>query len=273
MVRACNPLQQHSQATELLANAPVQPNLWKRGLAASRQAKSAEPSKVVALDSIEANNGPSEKPKMKVSNLKRKKEDVNVPVPEPGQPPHAKRTKKMQPPNPNVDAPPARRSVHTGTTIQTPPKKRKRRTKAQILADKAKANAEKLQLKEQARKNEEEMRMMDIEEDISQAGNKAHTFRKFSDIENESGEEFVGYNDIKGSGSEAESDSEDAVTLKVRMEYGLDHTTRVLTSSYRKSTKVSRERFASLKLMVMAVKKKDWAGRSMLTWSLCLHDD
>lgn len=164
------------------------------------------------LEGAKANNLVEGKPKAKVNKQKRKNEDVDIlPMPgQPTQPPPAKRMKAVQPLGPDTIQPEPQRTVHprAAKAAQTPQKKRKRRTKAEMLADKAKAEADRLQLQEEAKRNQERMVMMDIEEDVSRVGATVQIIRKFADIENDSGlEEFPGYHDIASdsdTGSEVE---------------------------------------------------------------------
>ena len=97
------------------------------------------------------------------------------------------------------------------------PQKQKRRTKAEMAADKAKADVEKKEKEELTRENVRKMAQMDIDEDIDRAETAARTIRTFAELEDESGEEFVGYADVEDSDSELDGRAEDALTLKVRL--------------------------------------------------------
>jgi hypothetical protein len=108
---------------------------------------------------------------------------------------------------------PPRRSGRAHATTPTTPAKRKRRTKEQIAADKAKADKEKKRLEELSRENHRTMVQMDLVEDMDRAGTAARTIRTLKNIQEESGEEFVGYADVVD--SESEDEAEDALTLKV----------------------------------------------------------
>lgn len=96
------------------------------------------------------------------------------------------------------------------------PQKRKRRTQAQIAADKAEANAEKQRQEDLTQENQRAMVQMDIDEDINRAEIAARTVRTFANLDNDSNEEFIGYADIKDSESESDGDADNASTLKVR---------------------------------------------------------
>ena len=86
-----------------------------------------------------------------------------------------------------------------------------------MAADKAKADAEKKEKEELMRENVRKMAQMDIDEDIDRAETAARTIRTFAELEDESGEEFVGYADVEDSDSELDGRAEDALTLKVRL--------------------------------------------------------
>lgn len=101
------------------------------------------------------------------------------------------------------------RTTKVTKSLTTP---RKWRTREEVLADKARVEEEKRQQEELNRDNEQRMLEMDIEEDVDRARTTTHVVRKFADIKNDSGEEFVGYNDV-GLGSE--DDSEVVVNKKV----------------------------------------------------------
>jgi hypothetical protein len=96
------------------------------------------------------------------------------------------------------------------------PQKRKRRTKEEMAADKAKADAEKKLKEELTQENHRKMAQMDIDEDVDRAETAARTIRTFTELEDESSEEFIGYADIEDSESESDRGAEDALTLKVR---------------------------------------------------------
>jgi len=58
---------------------------------------------------------------------------------------------------------------------------------------------------------------MDINEDINRAETATRTIRTFAELENESGEEFIGYAAVEDSQSESDGQAEDGLTLKVRL--------------------------------------------------------
>jgi hypothetical protein len=96
--------------------------------------------------------------------------------------------------------------------------KRKRRTKDEIAADNARADAEKKRQKELTEENHRVVAQMDINEDIDRAETAAQTIRTFGDLErdSETGEEFEGYNDVsQGEDSDPDSDGQ-TNDLKVR---------------------------------------------------------
>lgn len=100
----------------------------------------------------------------------------------------------------------------SGRTIKAKPTlapKRKRRTKAEIEADKAAEAEAKRQLKEEAREVEQQMVQMDIDEDMDRAARAANIVRKLSDI-SESEEEFVGYNEVSSTESDASKPVEES---------------------------------------------------------------
>ena len=71
--------------------------------------------------------------------------------------------------------------------------------------------------KELTQKNVRKMAQMDIDEDINRAETAAQTIRTFTELEDESSEEFIGYADIEDSDTELDGGAEDALTLKVRL--------------------------------------------------------
>lgn len=116
-----------------------------------------------------------------------------------------------------------RRSNRTQANAPATPQRRKRRTKEEIAADKAKADAEKRQKEELIKQNRQEMMQMDIDEDIDRAETAAQTIRTFADLDRKTEsdsdvEEFVGYLDVSSSGdsdSDSNDHAENAVKLKV----------------------------------------------------------
>jgi hypothetical protein len=102
-----------------------------------------------------------------------------------------------------------RRSNRTQTNVPATPQRRKRRTREEIVADKAKADSEKRQKEELIKQNRRAMKRMDIDEDINRAEMAAQTIRTFADLNRETEsdvEEFVGYHDVSSSG-DSDSDS------------------------------------------------------------------
>ena len=111
------------------------------------------------------------------------------------------------------------------TKVLAAPQKRKRRTKEEIAADKAAAEAKKRQEEVLTQEKHCAMAQMDIDEAIDRAEMVAQTVRTFADLdrETESGvEEFVGYNSVSSSedsdvGSDGHGHAEVPVKLKVRL--------------------------------------------------------
>ena len=127
--------------------------------------------------------------------------------------------KDPKPPQPQS---PVWRSNRTRIQTSAVTQRKKRRTKDEVAADKAKADAEKKQQEELTEENHRAMEQMDINEDIARSETAARTIRTFGDLERDSetdGEEFVGFDDISGgedSDSDSDSHAKDAVNLKVR---------------------------------------------------------
>lgn len=176
--------------------------------------------KADAIDAMEVEQpAPGKKAKVVVSKSKRQHEIDNPPTIEHEQ---AVATKKMRTEKhptvsePQAPAAPAQRSDRAHPTTLAAPQKRKRRTKAEMAADKAKADAEKKRLEDLTQENHRAMAQMDIDEDIDRSKTAARTIRNFAAIENDSGEEFVGFADIQDSESESNGEAEDVLTLKVR---------------------------------------------------------
>ena len=159
---------------------------------------------------------PGKKAKTAVSKSKRQHEIENPPIVEPEEVVVTKKARTGKNTKVSVPQAPPRRSDRPHPTPIAVPQKRKRRTKAEIAADKAKTEAEKKQLEEITEENHRTMARMDIEEDINRAETAARTIRTFADLENNTGEEFIGYEDVEDSGSESGSEAEDALALKVR---------------------------------------------------------
>jgi hypothetical protein len=91
-------------------------------------------------------------------------------------------------------------------------------TKDEIAADNAKADAEKRRQEELIKENHCTMVQMDIDKDTNRAQTVTRTIRTFADIEGDSKEVFVGYEDIS-SGEDSDSGlAKDTLTLKVRFQ-------------------------------------------------------
>lgn len=60
------------------------------------------------------------------------------------------------------------------------------------------------------------MVQLDIDEDINRAETTTQTIRTLTDLENDSGKEFIGYADVEDSECESDGDAEDTLMLKVR---------------------------------------------------------
>jgi hypothetical protein len=161
---------------------------------------------------------PGKKAKTAVSKSKRQREVDDPPTVESEQG-ATKKTRVGKDPNvsePRTPCAPARRSGRAHTTTLTAPPKRKRRTKEEIAADKAKAEQEKKRLEELALENHRAMVQMDVDEDIDRVETAARTIRTFGDLEDDSGEEFIGHAEVEDSESESDCKAEDALMLKVR---------------------------------------------------------
>lgn len=159
---------------------------------------------------------PGNKGKNTVSKTKRQREVDNVPTIEPEQVVATKKTRTAKGPKASEPQASVRRSDRAHPTTLAAPPKRKRRTKAEIEADKAKADAEKKRKEELAEENQRALAQMDIDEDIDRAEAATRTIKTFTKLEDDSGEEFVGYAEVEDSESEPDGDAEDALTLKVR---------------------------------------------------------
>ncbi|KAF8149100.1 hypothetical protein B0H34DRAFT_195237 [Crassisporium funariophilum] len=97
------------------------------------------------------------------------------------------------------DKPAARHSARNNVKAPTMAPKRKRRTKEQIASDNAAAEIEKLRLKVLEEEKREQMRQLDLEEDVNRIDEDTGMIRKFTDLDQKSGsseEEFDGYNDV-----------------------------------------------------------------------------
>lgn len=122
-------------------------------------------------------------------------------------------------------SPRPQRSSRATSKVPVAPQKRKRRTKEEIAADKAAAEAKKRQQEVLTQEKHCAMAQMDIDEDIDRAEMATQTIRTFTDLDREtesSVEEFVGYNSVSSSddsdlGSDGHGRAEVPVKLKVRL--------------------------------------------------------
>jgi hypothetical protein len=106
---------------------------------------------------------------------------------------------------------PGRRSARKKSQTPKVTQKRKRRTKAEMEADAAKAEEDRQQKEKLTKETNLAMEQMNISEDINRKATAALTIRKFNDLERDSqsdGEEFIGYNDVLGSEDGLDSDGE-----------------------------------------------------------------
>ena len=158
---------------------------------------------------------PGKKAKTGVSKSKRQHKVDDPPSAEPEQVATTKKTRTRKDPRVSEHQVPAQCSERAHTILTAPPK-RKRQTKNEIAADKAKAEEGKKRQEELTQENQCMMAQMDINEDLDRAETAAQTIRTFSDHEDHSGEEFVGYGDIEESESELDGEAEEALKLKVR---------------------------------------------------------
>lgn len=193
----------------------------------SREAAEAEDTMTVELE--QPAPGPVKKAKTTAGNPKRQRDADDTARAETEQ---AVPTKKMKTAPKKTETAPKkdenispRRSSRVPSKAPAAPQKRKRRTKEEMAADKAKADAEKRQKEELTEKNRQAMMRMDINEDIDRAEAVAKTIRTFTDIDRakiqveSDAEEFVGYNEVSSSDdsvSESGGRAEDAAKSKVR---------------------------------------------------------
>ncbi|KIM39261.1 hypothetical protein M413DRAFT_29440 [Hebeloma cylindrosporum] len=194
---------------------------------------------------------PAKKSKSSVSNPKRQREVDDPPIIESNV--TAKKARTAKEPKLLEPQPHTRRSDRAQTTTQAAPQKRKRRTKAEIAADKAKADAERKRQEELTQDNRRAMIQMDIDEDIDREETGARTIRTLASIENDSGEEFVGYADVQDT-SESDSEAVNALTLK-------------------ETNKALREQIKALKAQVDGGKKKGMGGKKTVTFASGLRPD
>ena len=193
----------------------------------SREAAEAEDTITVELE--QPAPGPVKKAKTTAGNPKRQRDADDTARAETEQ---AVPTKKMKTAPKKTETAPKkdenispRRSSRVPSKAPAAPQKRKRQTKEEMAADKAKADAEKRQKEELTEKNRQAMMWMDINEDIDRAEAVAKTIRTFTDIDRakiqveSDAEEFVGYNEVSSSDdsvSESGGRAEDAAKSKVR---------------------------------------------------------
>lgn len=155
------------------------------------------------------------------SNPKRQREVDNTTSVETELAPPTKKTKTAPKKKKDTNLSP-RRSNRTQTNAPATPQRRKRRTKEEIAADRAKADAEKRQKEELIKQNHRAMKRMDIDEDVDRAETAAKTVRTFADLDRRTesdAEEFVGYLDVSSSGdsdSDSNGHAENTGKLKVR---------------------------------------------------------
>lgn len=156
-----------------------------------------------------------------VSKAKRTHDTTSDAAEESQQPPNPKKPRMVMKPVPASPAQPpekpARRSARATVKSNAPAvgQKRKRRTKAEIAADKAAAEAatamEKKRLEEVALEKQRKITQMNLEEDINRMEVETRTIRKFSDLDcilESDEEEFTGYKDTLNLSSSSEEDPE-----------------------------------------------------------------
>lgn len=267
------------------ANSNIPPTSTQKG--ATKAAPKSKRSREVnnnAVTELEQ-PAPAKKPKTTISKPKRQREaDTTGTEPELEQTvpmKKAKTTPRNLMDNAQVSvaksqAPARRHSNRAQTKVPSASttEKRKRRTKAEIAADKAKADAEKRRKDELTEENRRTMIQMDVEEDINRAEAVAKTIRTFADLERNtesSGEEFAGFNDIGSQDSHSDSDREpdghggedsDPVKLKVSFPSLSCFSEKLLTSANRRQTKHSRSESRLSRPKSMVVRRMGWVGRS-----------
>lgn len=211
---------QHT-AQPVNSDVPPRPKSAAKTTAKSKSSRTANDAGAVELEQP-ANNG-----KPSTSRPKRQREVNATAVTEDEQTAPMKKPRtvpKTAKNKPDVSPRPQRSSRAT-TKVPTAPQKRKRRTKEEIAADKAAAEAKKRQQEVLTQEKHRAMAQMDIDEDVDRAEMAARTVRTFADLdrETESGvEEFVGYNSVSSSddsdlGSDAHAHAEVPVKSKVRL--------------------------------------------------------
>ncbi|KJA15336.1 hypothetical protein HYPSUDRAFT_391821 [Hypholoma sublateritium FD-334 SS-4] len=167
-----------------------------------------------------------------ISKAKRTRDTTSNAAEESQQQPNPKKPRTVTKPAPASPArppeKPARRSARATVQNKAPAvgQKRKRRTKAEIAADKTAAEAaaamEKKRLEEVALEKQRRITQMNLDEDIDRMEVETRTIRKFSDLDRileSDEEEFAGYNDmlnLSSSSEEApEAPEDDFEALKV----------------------------------------------------------
>ncbi|KAF8812151.1 hypothetical protein BYT27DRAFT_7252111 [Phlegmacium glaucopus] len=185
---------------------------------------------------------PGKKAKTAVSKSKQQVKADNPPTSEPDQVVTTRTTRtRKEPKQPKPEAQ-VQHSDQAHIAKPAGPQKRKRRTREEIAADKAKAEAEKKRQEELTKENHHIMAKMDIDKDIDRAETAIRTIRTFAEIEDESGEEFIGYAAIEDSESELDGGAEDALTLK-------------------ETNKALQQQIKALKAQVDSGKKKGKGGK------------
>ncbi|KAF7762481.1 hypothetical protein Agabi119p4_9074 [Agaricus bisporus var. burnettii] len=103
------------------------------------------------------------------------------------------------------------RSCHRRVKKPLVATKRKRRTKAEIEADKASVEEEKKRQEELVKERERVMDQMNIDEDIDRTKTVAQAIRTFAELDaaSESGEEFPGIDEVPSSDDDTEADGAD----------------------------------------------------------------
>ena len=159
--------------------------------------------------------------------------------------------------------------------------KRKRRTKAEIEAANAAADNAIKQLAEEAKKAQQCLAQMDIDNDVERVETAANTIRRISDVHmamsNTSDldcEEFVGYNEVSSSSAD---ESEDVENLEVsffvisELKYlPLLHQCRRTTKPLRNGWKRWKRRWGTV---VVRRRRELWVGRSMFIVEITNNDN
>jgi hypothetical protein len=157
---------------------------------------------------------PAKKAKMNLKTKRQREEDDAVAV-ESEQAVGAKKSKTALTKSPTALQSPRQTGRKQTKSAKAPGPVKKRRTKEEVAADKAKKAAEKMALEELTKQKDLAMKRMDIREDIDRAKMATKTVRTFMDLDHNTAsdaEEFVGYNEAS---SEDESDAISPTNLKV----------------------------------------------------------